>query len=157
MTTVAYMAVAPEGRTLPNQVWMRPDILPDLKVLTAAVHQAVATREPDVRFGEMYFREYSRIIRAAVNIPLAYLGGVKSLANATQAIADGFDCVVLARALLHDPDLVNKLRSGELTRSGCDNCNGCVAYIYHPAGTRCVWRPPNDPALNRIAASAISR
>ncbi|MEZ5502436.1 MAG: hypothetical protein R3E50_07150 [Halioglobus sp.] len=38
MTTVAYMAVAPEARTLPNQIWMRPAILPDLRALTAAVH-----------------------------------------------------------------------------------------------------------------------
>jgi len=53
------------------------------------------------------------------------------------------------------PALVNKFRSGELAESGCDNCNGCVAYIYHPAGTRCVMNPPNDPALNRVPAAAI--
>ena len=35
MTTVAYMAVAPEGRTLPNQIWIRPGILPDLLALTS--------------------------------------------------------------------------------------------------------------------------
>jgi len=55
---------------------------------------------------------------------------------------------------VHDPALVNKFRSGELVESGCDNCNGCVAYIYHPAGTRCVRNPPNDLAANRIPASA---
>jgi 2,4-dienoyl-CoA reductase-like NADH-dependent reductase (Old Yellow Enzyme family) len=38
MTTVAYVAVSEEGRTLPNQIWMREAILPDLRVLTAAVH-----------------------------------------------------------------------------------------------------------------------
>jgi len=122
--------------------------------LVAFAMQAAASREPDIQFREMYFLEYSRKIRAAVDLPLAYLGGVKSLANAEQAIAEGFDCVVLARALLHDPALVNKFRSGERTQSGCDNCNGCVAYIYHPAGTRCVMNPPNDLALNRIPASA---
>lgn len=121
--------------------------------LTALMMKAAASREPDITFKEMYFRDYSLKIRNAVELPLAYLGGVKSLANAEQAMADGFECVVLARALLHDPALVNKFRSGELTRSGCDNCNGCVAYIYHPAGTRCVYHPPNDPALNRIYAS----
>ena len=36
LTTVAYGAVAKVGRTLPNQVWMRPEILPDLKALAAA-------------------------------------------------------------------------------------------------------------------------
>jgi len=104
-------------------------------------------------YREMYFLEYSRKIRAAVQLPLAYLGGIKSLANAQQAVAEGFDCVVLARALLRDPSLVNKLQSGEMTQSRCDNCNGCVAYIYHPAGTRCVYNPPNDLTLNRTPAS----
>ena len=96
-----------------------------------------------------------RKIRAAVKLPLAYLGGIKSLANAEQAVAEGFECVVLARALLHDPALINKFKSGELTQSGCDNCNGCVAYIYHPAGTRCVYNPPNDLALNLTPASLV--
>jgi len=121
--------------------------------LTALMMKAAASREPAVKFREMYFRDYSLKIRDAVELPLAYLGGVKSLANAEQAMADGFDCIVLARALLHDPALVNKFRSGERTQSGCDNCNACVAYIYQPAGTRCVYHPPNDPALNRIYAS----
>jgi 2,4-dienoyl-CoA reductase-like NADH-dependent reductase (Old Yellow Enzyme family) len=123
--------------------------------LTALMMKVAASSEPEVTFKEMYFLEYSRKIRAAVELPLAYLGGIKSLANAEQAVAEGFDCVVLARALLHDPALVNKFRSGELSASGCDNCNGCVAYIYHPAGTRCVRNPPNELALNRIAASAL--
>jgi len=122
--------------------------------ITAFMMKAAASREPDVKFKEMYFLEYSRKIRAAVQLPLAFLGGVKSLANAEQAVAEGFECVVLARALLRDPNLVNQFRSGELTQSRCDNCNGCVAYIYHPAGTRCVYNPPNDLALNRIPASA---
>src|SRR6056297_72749 len=114
--------------------------------LAALAMNAAASSEPEISFKEMYFLEYSRQIRAAVSLPLAYLGGVKTLANAGQALAEGFDCVVLARALLHDPALVNKFASGEQRESGCDNCNACVAYIYHPAGTRCVWNPPNDPA-----------
>ena len=122
--------------------------------LTALVMNAAAANAPEVEFREMYFLEYSRRIREAVDVPLAYLGGIKSLANAEQAMAEGFECVTLARALLHEPALINKFRSGELTESGCDNCNGCVAYIYHPAGTRCVWHPPNDLELNRVPASA---
>ncbi|MFB7361334.1 NADH:flavin oxidoreductase [Streptomyces hydrogenans] len=38
MTTVAYCAVAPEGRTQRAQVWMRPEALPGLRRLTDAVH-----------------------------------------------------------------------------------------------------------------------
>ncbi|MEY8199538.1 MAG: hypothetical protein RPS47_09885, partial [Colwellia sp.] len=38
LTTVAYMAVTQGARTLPNQIWMRNEVLADLKVLTDAVH-----------------------------------------------------------------------------------------------------------------------
>lgn len=38
MTTVAYCAVAPEGRTDRHQLWMRADAIPGLRRLTEAVH-----------------------------------------------------------------------------------------------------------------------
>lgn len=38
MTTVAYCAVSPEGRTDRHQIWMRPDAVPGLRRLTEAVH-----------------------------------------------------------------------------------------------------------------------
>lgn len=109
----------------------------------------------DLKFKEMYFHEYSMKIRQAVNLPLAYLGGVKSLDNAQKAIDDGFECVVMARALIHDTGLVNKFESGEQTQSGCTNCNACVAYIYHEGGTWCIENPVNDLTLNEIPASAV--
>ncbi len=160
----ADMLVLSGGRNVESTWFMfgsrmnRQEIIKVLKQqgdwLTAWAMKGAAASEPDITFKEMYFLEYSRKIRAAVELPLAYLGGIKSLANAEQAVAEGFECVVAARALIHDPALVNKFRSGELTESGCDNCNGCVAYIYHPAGTRCVYHPPNDLTLNKVVASA---
>ena len=160
----ADMLVLSGGRNVESTWFMfgsrmnRPEIVKVLKQqgdwLTAMMMKGAAASEPDITFKEMYFLEYSRKIRAAVDMPLAFLGGIKSLANAEQAVHEGFECVVMARTLIHDPALVNKFRSGERTESGCDNCNGCVAYIYHPAGTRCVYNPPNDLALNRAPASA---
>ena len=38
LTTVAYCAVAPEGRTERHQIWMRPEAVPGLRRLTDAVH-----------------------------------------------------------------------------------------------------------------------
>ena len=38
MTTVAYCAVTPDGRTFRDQLHMRPELVPDLRALTAAVH-----------------------------------------------------------------------------------------------------------------------
>ena len=119
----------------------------------------VATRlmrlwEPEIVFREMYFLEHSRKVRRAVTMPLAYLGGAKSLAGVNQALAEGFDCVVMGRALLHDPELVSKFRDGRETVSGCTACNQCVVMMYTPGGTSCVLREPNDPLLNRTPAAA---
>lgn len=122
--------------------------------LTGLMLKASQLGVPKVSFREMYFLEHSRRIRQAVRVPLGYLGGVSSLDNAAQAMAEGFDAVVMARPLIHDPNLVNRFRRGETTRSGCTHCNRCVPYIYHPAGTWCVMNPPNDKALNRQPASA---
>ncbi|NBH03714.1 NADH:flavin oxidoreductase, partial [Amycolatopsis sp. SID8362] len=37
MTTLAYCAVSPEGRTDRHQIWMRPDAVPGLRRFTAAI------------------------------------------------------------------------------------------------------------------------
>lgn len=109
--------------------------------------------EPRLTFHEMYFLEHSRQLRAAVKMPLAYLGGAKSMAGVRQAMADGFDCVAMGRALIHDPDLVNKFNNGMATESGCTACNECVSMMYTEGGTRCVLGPENDVRLNRTPAS----
>jgi 2,4-dienoyl-CoA reductase-like NADH-dependent reductase (Old Yellow Enzyme family) len=124
------------------------------KPLQRLLMKAAAMGTPkDLKSTEMYFRDYSLKVREAVKMPLAYLGGIKSLANIEQAMADGFDAVVMARVLLHDAALVNKLKSGEISASGCTNCNACIPQIYNEAGTYCVLNTPNDPALNKIRAA----
>lgn len=109
--------------------------------------------EPKVKFRELYFLEHSRKVRAAVKMPLAYLGGAKSLAGVEQAMNDGFEAVVMGRALIHDPQLVNKFQNGTATVSGCTACNICVAMMYTPAGTSCALNAPNSLAMNQTPAS----
>lgn len=107
--------------------------------------------EPKLSFNEMYFLAHSRKVRAAVRMPLAYLGGAKSMTGIQQAMAEGFDCVVMGRALIHDPDLVNKFRDGLVTVSGCTACNECVSMMYTPGGTRCVLTEGRtDETLSRL-------
>ena len=107
----------------------------------------------DLRFRELYFLESARTIRKAVSMPLALVGGVKSLASAERVVAEGFEAIALARALIHDPAFVNKLADGRLRESGCTSCNRCVMGIYDPNGVRCVLNAPNDPALSRQLAA----
>lgn len=109
--------------------------------------------EPKVAFRELYLHEHSRQIREAVQMPLAYLGGAKSLAGVRQVMADGFDAVVMGRALIHAPDLVNQFRDGRTTVSGCTACNQCVTSMYTAAGTHCVLGPAPDVGLNQVPAA----
>ena len=120
---------------------------------------AVATTAktaPKIDFKELYFWNYSLRIREAVGLPLAFIGGVKSTDNVAQIMAAGFEAVVLGRALLREPDLIKKWQRSPSEPSLCDNCNSCVAYIYHPAGTWCIHRPANVLEKNRIPASQVT-
>lgn len=148
MTTVAYGAVAPDGRTFAHQFHMHDVVVPHLRVLTDAVHREGAAACLQITHGGSF-----TMMRQAVSMPLAIVGGVKSTQSAQRALAEGFDCIALARALIHDPAFVRKLGSGEVT-PGCTSCNRCAALIYDPAGVRCVLGAPNDPALSRVLAGA---
>lgn len=111
-------------------------------------------REPKIEFRDLYFLEHSRKLRAAVKMPLSYLGGAKTLAGIEQVVGEGFDCVAMGRALIHDPDLINKFRDGRATKSGCTACNQCVVMMYTAGGTACVLHGKNDVKLNQIPAAA---
>jgi len=87
-------------------------------------------------FEEAYFLPYARQFRAALHLPLILLGGIDRLDTMQHAMAEGFDFVAMARALLREPDLVNKMRDGRSDESLCIHCNKCMPTIY--TGTRCV-------------------
>lgn len=78
-------------------------------------------------FGRRIFPEYP--FEEAFFLPFAI----------ESALGEGFEFVAMARALLRDPDLVNKVAAGESTAGLCVHCNKCLPTIYR--GTRCVLVP----------------
>ena len=52
----------------------------------------------------------------------------------------GLRFVAMARALLREPDLIGRMRSGAASESLCVHCNKCMPTIY--SGTRCVLVSP---------------
>lgn len=109
--------------------------------------------EPKVDFRELYLLEHARRVRAAVKMPLAYLGGAKSLHSIEQVLGEGFDAVALGRVLIAEPDYANKLAAGTSCDSICTSCNRCVAMMYTPGGTSCVLGQPGDTSLNQQGAA----
>ena len=87
-------------------------------------------------FEEAYFLPYARQFREALRMPLILLGGIDRLDTMQRAMGEGFQFVAMARALLREPDLVNKMREGRSQESLCIHCNKCMPTIY--TGTRCV-------------------
>jgi 2,4-dienoyl-CoA reductase-like NADH-dependent reductase (Old Yellow Enzyme family) len=51
MTTLAYCSVASDGRSFPDQIWMRPEVVPGLRRLTDAVHDAGASAAVQLAHG----------------------------------------------------------------------------------------------------------
>jgi 2,4-dienoyl-CoA reductase-like NADH-dependent reductase (Old Yellow Enzyme family) len=90
-------------------------------------------------YKDAYLLEKSSKVRAGVTLPLILLGGVTSRAVADQAMAAGFEFVALGRALLREPDLINRMAAEPSTRSLCSHCNRCMPTIY--TRTTCVERP----------------
>jgi 2,4-dienoyl-CoA reductase-like NADH-dependent reductase (Old Yellow Enzyme family) len=93
-------------------------------------------------YEELFLLPQARLFRERLDLPLMLLGGVHTKASMDVAMEEGFDLVALGRPLLREPDLVNRIRSGEASGSTCTHCNLCMPSIY--TGTRCVLDHP-DP------------
>ena len=85
---------------------------------------------PTVPYKDAYFLEDEKAFRAAVKLPLIYVGGMVSRSSMGEVLDSGFDALQMARALIRDTDFVNKIRSGEVERSECRHSNYCIGRMY---------------------------
>jgi 2,4-dienoyl-CoA reductase-like NADH-dependent reductase (Old Yellow Enzyme family) len=100
-------------------------------------------------YEEAFFLPFARQFRAALTTPIILLGGITELPTIESALAEGFAFVAMARAILREPDLPNRMQAGTAKSSLCIHCNKCMATINDRGGTRCVlvdgpWRPPGS-------------
>lgn len=91
-------------------------------------------------YRDAYLLEDARQIRAAVDMPLVLLGGITGKPTMDLAMAEGFQFVAVARALLREPDLVKRIQAENHNPGLCIHCNKCMTAIY--GGTHCVLRKP---------------
>ena len=120
----------------------------------APVKEFAGAFKPPLRWGirmtgHKFLREYpyrdayllrdARRFRAELTMPLILLGGITDRASMDLAMTEGFEFVAMARALLAEPDLVNRIAAeadGHAVHSKCTHCNQCMPTIY--SRTRCV-------------------
>lgn len=81
-------------------------------------------------FKEGYFMEDALRIQQAIKIPVVLVGGMNSMQAIDEAMNSGFQFIAMARALIQQPDFVNRLRNEMISKSGCTICNYCVAKMY---------------------------
>lgn len=89
-------------------------------------------------FEEAYFLDRALEFRKALTMSLILLGGVNKRATIDRAMDQGFQYVAMARALLHEPGLVNRLADEPRGAGHCIHCNRCMPTIYDTAtGAHC--------------------
>lgn len=104
----------------------------------------------EVPYTEGYFLEDALKFRAQLKLPLVYVGGLISREKIDEVLNNGFEMVAFARALVKDPDFINKLEKKELSRSECDICNYCIAVMYSQMST-CILNEENpDPKIKEM-------
>ena len=114
----------------------------------APLKEFAATFSPPLRWGMLmtgkkFLREYpyrdtyllrdAKEFRKELTLPLILLGGVTNRETMDTAMAAGFEFVAMGRALLAEPDLINRIKAdgdARSVKSVCTHCNKCMPTIY---------------------------
>lgn len=110
---------------------------------------------PAVPYEETYFLDDARIFRKELKLPLIYVGGCSTREGIDRVLGEGFEFVQMGRALLRQPDFVNRLREGAES-CGCDHVNYCIARMYSRE-MACHQNIDNLPACLRKEIDDIKR
>ena len=81
-------------------------------------------------------RQFVPVMR---NTKLILLGGITNREHIETGLREGFGFVAMGRALLREPDLVNKMNANPAIRSRCTHNNKCMVTVF--ARTHCVLDP----------------
>lgn len=90
-------------------------------------------------YRETYLLRDAAQFRKELTMPLILLGGITNRESMDRAMADGFEFVAMGRALLAEPDLLNRIQAdgaAHSVKSLCTHCNKCMPTIY--SRTLCV-------------------
>ncbi len=74
---------------------------------------------------EGYLREVAQEVGRGTNVPLATVGGYRSVPLMVQAVGQGLDLISLSRPLVRESDLPNQLIRDPGYTARCISCNRC--------------------------------
>jgi 2,4-dienoyl-CoA reductase-like NADH-dependent reductase (Old Yellow Enzyme family) len=116
---------------------------------------------PPMNYPDATFLDMTGIVKKSLRVPVIAVGRLGDPKIATEAVAEGqADFIALGRALIADPEWVNKLRHGAPIRR-CIACNTCInemrggarigCVVNGAAGRETAFANPHPPRGRRIA------
>ena len=91
-------------------------------------------------FGKNYNLEAALEIRKHIETPLTVVGGIRELKDIEDILNSGINFVSMCRPFICEPDLVDKIETGEWQHSACTNCNLCTIYCDSENSIKCYRR-----------------
>jgi len=85
---------------------------------------------PPVPFRGAYFLEDAKKFREELSLPLVYVGGLVSGKKIEEVLDAGFECVQMGRALINEPDFVNRIKRESDACCTCGHSNYCIGRMY---------------------------
>ncbi len=75
---------------------------------------------------EAYFLQDALAVKSAAgDVPVALVGGIRSVETAEKVIGLGIDLVSMSRPFIREPDLVARWKRGDTRPALCVSCNNC--------------------------------
>jgi 2,4-dienoyl-CoA reductase-like NADH-dependent reductase (Old Yellow Enzyme family) len=101
------------------------------------LHRAFSAPVP-----EAYYRPFARAAKAAIDIPVILVGGLRSTHVMDDVIRSGdADFLAMARPFVREPDLPNKIEAGRRGPVDCVSCNIC--FLHEGIDPLQCWRTPS--------------
>ncbi len=125
---------------------------------TGATRLSTAYFVPGDGLPEGVYNERARRFREAVGVPVVVAGRNVEPAMADACVASGVDLVAMTRAIIADPDLPAKARTGRVPRPCIGLNEGCIGRLYTGRPMWCSVNPSiRDPDLDGLAPAARAK
>ncbi len=96
---------------------------------------------------EAYFREWARMLKTRVRVPVILVGGLRSPDLMEEIVRLGeADLVALSRPLIREPDLIASWSASKERKAACISCNDCYDLILTGAKLACVIEARKEKA-----------
>ncbi|MBM3103907.1 FAD-dependent oxidoreductase [Pseudomonas sp. V1] len=123
----------------------------------AAITSGVAFTEAPLVQKPGAFLEWTGAIKQCVSIPVIAVGRIEPQAGENAIAANHCDFIAMGRKLLADPQLPNKLASGQLQAiRPCIYCYVCVSQIFINQRVKCAVNPQTGHESERVITPVVA-